>query len=52
MSQLSERVPLDRPLTFHKRIFAAIQQRNPEDARRQMLEHISDTKALLVSTAR
>jgi GntR family transcriptional repressor for pyruvate dehydrogenase complex len=50
MSQLSTRVPLDRPLTFHKRIFAAIQQRNPEDARRQMLEHISDTKALLAST--
>lgn len=50
MSQLSTRVPIDRPLTFHKRIFAAIQQRNPEDARRQMLEHISDTKALLAST--
>src|SRR3977135_2232527 len=49
MSQLSTRVPLDRPLTFHKRIFAAIQQRNPEDARRQMLEHIADTKALLAT---
>jgi GntR family transcriptional repressor for pyruvate dehydrogenase complex len=49
MSQLSTRVPLDRPLTFHKRIFAAIQQRNPEDARRQMLEHIADTQMLLAS---
>jgi GntR family transcriptional regulator, transcriptional repressor for pyruvate dehydrogenase complex len=52
MSKLSMRVPLDRPLTFHKRIYAAIQQRNPEDARRQMLEHISDTKAMLDSTAK
>jgi GntR family transcriptional repressor for pyruvate dehydrogenase complex len=52
MSQLSTRVPLDRPLTFHKRIYAAIQKRNPEDARRQMLEHLADTKALLASSAR
>jgi GntR family transcriptional repressor for pyruvate dehydrogenase complex len=52
MSQLSRRVSLDRPLTFHKRIYAAIQQRNPEEARRQMLAHIADIKALLASTAR
>jgi len=42
-------VPLDRPLTFHKRIYAAIQGRNSEEARRQMLDHIADTKALLTS---
>lgn len=52
MSQLSSRVPLDRPLTFHKRIFAAIQQRDSEEARRQMLEHIADTKALLASNTK
>src|SRR5215472_4028275 len=52
MSQLSTRVPLDRPLKFHKRIYAAIQQRNPEEARRQMLEHIADTKGLLASNAK
>jgi GntR family transcriptional repressor for pyruvate dehydrogenase complex len=52
MSQLSTRTPLDRPLTYHKRIYTAIQQRNPEEARRQMLEHIADTKALLASNAR
>jgi len=52
MSQLSTRVPLDRPLTFHKRIFAAIQQRNPQDARRQMLEHIADTQMLLASASK
>jgi GntR family transcriptional regulator, transcriptional repressor for pyruvate dehydrogenase complex len=50
MSHLSRRVPLDRPLTFHKRIYEAIQNRDPEEARRQMLDHISDTKASLTST--
>jgi GntR family transcriptional regulator, transcriptional repressor for pyruvate dehydrogenase complex len=52
MYQLSARVPLDRPLGFHKRIFAAIQQRSPEEARRQMLEHIADTKTFLASTSK
>jgi len=47
MSQLSRRVPLDRPLTYHKRIYEAIQRRNSDEARRQMLEHITDTKVLL-----
>lgn len=49
MSQLSRRVPLDRPLTYHKRIYEAIQSRNPDEARRQMLEHITDTKVLLTA---
>ena len=47
MSQLLNRVSLERPLSYHKRIFAAIQQGNPEEARRAMSEHISETKALL-----
>jgi len=47
MSKLSTRVPLDRPLAFHKRIYAAIQSRDSEEARRQMLDHIADTKTLL-----
>ena len=50
MAQLSTRVSLDRPLTFHKRIYVAIQQRNAEDARRQMLAHIIDTRDLLAAT--
>ncbi len=50
MSKLSRRVPLDRPLTFHKRIYEAIQNREPEEARRQMLDHITDTKVSLTST--
>ena len=52
MSQLSKRVPVDRPLTFHRRIYEAIQGRNSEEARRQMLDHISDTKALLTSATK
>jgi GntR family transcriptional regulator, transcriptional repressor for pyruvate dehydrogenase complex len=52
MSQLSARVSLDRPLTFHKRIYAAIQQRSADEARRQMLEHLADTKALLASNTK
>ncbi|MFZ0860164.1 MAG: FadR/GntR family transcriptional regulator [Candidatus Sulfotelmatobacter sp.] len=52
MAQLSTRVPLDRPLIFHKRIYAAIQERNSEEARRQMLDHIADTKALLTSATK
>jgi GntR family transcriptional regulator, transcriptional repressor for pyruvate dehydrogenase complex len=52
MAQLSTRVPLDRPLLFHKRIYAAIQERNSEEARRQMLDHIADTKALLTSATK
>jgi GntR family transcriptional regulator, transcriptional repressor for pyruvate dehydrogenase complex len=51
MSRLSTRVALERPLSYHKRIFAAIQQRNPEEARRAMLEHITDTIALLTPEA-
>ena len=50
MSQLSTRVSIDRPLNFHKRIYEAIQSRNSEEARRQMFDHIADTKALLTST--
>ncbi|MGA8153611.1 MAG: FadR/GntR family transcriptional regulator [Terriglobales bacterium] len=52
MAQLSSRVALDRPLTFHKRIYIAIQERNAEDARREMLAHIADTKALLATTGK
>jgi DNA-binding FadR family transcriptional regulator len=52
MAQLSTRVPLDRPLSFHKQIYAAIQDRNSDEARRQMLDHIADMKALLSSRSK
>jgi len=52
MMKLSARVSIERPLTSHKRIYAAIQQRDADLARREMLEHIADTKALLASASR
>jgi len=47
MGRLSDRVALDRPLMFHRRIYAAIRERNPEKARRAMQEHIVDARSLL-----
>ena len=47
MSQLSSRVSLERPLSFHQRIFAAIKSRDGENARKAMREHILDARALL-----
>lgn len=47
MNQLSTRVSQDRPLTFHRRIYAAIRERNPADARRAMEDHINDARDLM-----
>src|SRR5216683_8031134 len=50
MGQLSRRVTIDRPLAFHKKIYAAIRNRNPQDARSAMQEHIVDAQSLLAKT--
>ena len=47
MAQLSGRVSIERPLAFHKRIYAAIHERNAEQARATMLEHLMDARTLL-----
>jgi GntR family transcriptional regulator, transcriptional repressor for pyruvate dehydrogenase complex len=47
MGQLSDRVSLDQPLMFHRRIYAAIRERNPDAARRAMQEHIIDARNLV-----
>ena len=47
MGHLSRRVTMDRPLSFHKKIYAAIRERNPEEARRTMQDHILDAQSLL-----
>jgi GntR family transcriptional regulator, transcriptional repressor for pyruvate dehydrogenase complex len=47
MTQLAGRVELERPLSYHRAIYAAIYNHDPETARRKMHEHISDAKALL-----
>jgi GntR family transcriptional repressor for pyruvate dehydrogenase complex len=50
MGQLSRRVTIDRPLSFHKKIYAAIRDRNPQGARSAMHEHIVDAQALLAKS--
>jgi len=47
MGQLSRRVTMDRPLSFHKKIYAAIRERNSEEARKAMQDHILDAQSLL-----
>ncbi len=47
MSYLSSRVALDQPLMFHRKIYTAIRERKPEEARQEMLEHIMDARASL-----
>ena len=47
MAQLAPRVSIQKPLSFHKKIYTAIRDRNAEEARRTMFEHITDAKNLL-----
>jgi GntR family transcriptional repressor for pyruvate dehydrogenase complex len=47
MAQISRRVDRKRPLAFHKAIYSAIYKRRPEEARRLMAEHLTDSKSLL-----
>jgi GntR family transcriptional regulator, transcriptional repressor for pyruvate dehydrogenase complex len=48
MGQLSDRVSLEQPLMFHRKIYSAIRERDPEGARRAMQDHINDARTLLV----
>lgn len=50
MSQLSDRVSIEHPLMFHRRIYTAIRERDPDSARKAMQEHISDARGLLGQT--
>ena len=47
MSHLSGRVGIEQPLSYHKKIYAAIRAHDAEDARRLMREHILDARSLL-----
>jgi len=47
MSHLSNRVALERPLMYHRRIYSAIRERDAEGARQAMREHILDARSLL-----
>lgn len=48
MSHLSDRVSLEQPLMFHRKIYAAIRERKADEARRTMMEHLIDARSLLV----
>ncbi|MGA7523228.1 MAG: FadR/GntR family transcriptional regulator [Acidobacteriaceae bacterium] len=47
MGQLSDRVSIEHPLMFHRRIYSAIRERNAEGARKAMQEHIADARGLM-----
>ena len=47
MGHLSNRVELQQPLSYHKRIYAAIRAHDADEARRLMREHILDARSLL-----
>lgn len=48
MGQLSDRVALEHPLAFHRKIYAAIRARDAEEAKRAMQEHIVEARKLVV----
>ena len=52
MSHLSNRVSLEQPLMYHRRIYKAIRERDAEAARQAMREHILDARSLLDSPVR
>lgn len=47
MAQLSPRVSMEQPLMFHRRIYTAIREGKPQEARQSMIEHIMDARSLL-----
>jgi GntR family transcriptional repressor for pyruvate dehydrogenase complex len=47
MSQLSERVSIEQPLKYHRKIYAAIRAGDVEAARAAMRDHILDARSLL-----
>jgi GntR family transcriptional regulator, transcriptional repressor for pyruvate dehydrogenase complex len=50
MARIAPRMNVTRPLSFHKAIYSAILERNPEKARERMAEHLLDAKAMLLSS--
>lgn len=50
MGHLSDRVSLEHPLAFHRKIYTAIRSRDAEEAKRAMLEHITEARKLMVQS--
>ncbi len=51
IARTSPLVDFAHTLHFHTRIFAAIDRRQPEEARRSMTEHLEDARNVLLSAA-
>jgi GntR family transcriptional repressor for pyruvate dehydrogenase complex len=49
MGKIAGRAHVGRPLAFHKAIYAAISARKPDEARREMIDHLVDTRSQLLS---
>jgi GntR family transcriptional repressor for pyruvate dehydrogenase complex len=49
MGKIATRAYVGRPLAFHKAIYAAISARKPDQARREMIDHLMDTRIQLLS---
>jgi GntR family transcriptional repressor for pyruvate dehydrogenase complex len=49
MGKIAGRAYVGRPLAFHKAIYSAISSRKPDEARREMINHLMDTRTQLLS---
>jgi GntR family transcriptional repressor for pyruvate dehydrogenase complex len=49
MGKIAGRAYVGRPLAFHKAVYAAIAARKPNEARREMVQHLMDTRSQLLS---
>jgi GntR family transcriptional regulator, transcriptional repressor for pyruvate dehydrogenase complex len=47
MAQVVDRVQIEKPLAYHRKIYSAIRDRNADEARRQMLQHITEAGSVL-----
>jgi GntR family transcriptional repressor for pyruvate dehydrogenase complex len=52
MAQTVPRVQVEMPLSFHRKIYTAIRDRNPDEARRLMLAHIADAAEALLDSGK
>jgi DNA-binding FadR family transcriptional regulator len=50
MAQTIPRIQAEKPVDHHRKIYDAIRERKPEDARRLMLEHIAEAAAALTDS--
>jgi GntR family transcriptional regulator, transcriptional repressor for pyruvate dehydrogenase complex len=49
MARIVKRSDVERPLSFHKEIYAAISQQNGEEAKRRMKAHLEDARSQILA---